>query len=269
MESGNQGYLVVIGAGELLAIGLGGKRRKLNLGYLAVFKDIDQIAAEITGQQHEDGCFALVHAQLLGQIVTQHAGLGIIKLVELGLVSLALVGEEDDLSLVGGFKGLAQTVAFLELLLAADTERLGHDLLEITVLGQEDADGIVLDVLALVIFLHLVLINDSGAALGGVLFDNGFQFLDDQIAQLGLAGQDVLQTVDLVFQILHFLEALEDVLLVDVAQLDLGDELGLHLVNAKADHQIGDDLGVLFGVSDNGDGPVDIQQDLAQTLQQV
>ena len=36
---------------------------------------------------------------------------------------------------------------------------------------------------------------------------------------------------------------------------------GLDLVNAEADHQVGHYLGVLLGLPDDVDGPVDVQQD--------
>ena len=62
---------------------------------------------------------------------------------------------------------------------------------------------------------------------------------------------------------------LEDVLLIDIAQLDLRHVLRLHLIDAEGDHQIGDDLGFLLRLPDGTDGLVDVQQDALQTLQQV
>ena len=58
-------------------------------------------------------------------------------------------------------------------------------------------------------------------------------------------------------------------LFVDVAQLDLRDEFRLCLINAEPDHQIGYDLCVLLSITDNGDGTVNVQQDLFQAFQQV
>ena len=74
---------------------------------------------------------------------------------------------------------------------------------------------------------------------------------------------------DLLLQPGHLLNALEDVLLVDVAQLDVGHVLGLHVVDAEADHQVGHHLVVLLGLPDDFDGPVDVQQDLFQAAEQV
>ena len=54
-----------------------------------------------------------------------------------------------------------------------------------------------------------------------------------------------------------------------MAQLDFGHVLGLHLVDAEANHQVGDDLRFLSSVTHNFDGLVDVQQDSFQALQQV
>ena len=81
--------------------------------------------------------------------------------------------------------------------------------------------------------------------------------------------QNVVQVGDVLLQLLDFPGALEDVLPVQVAQLDLGHIVGLHLVDAEADHQVGHDLGLLLGGADDVDGLVDVQQDGGQTLKQV
>ena len=54
-----------------------------------------------------------------------------------------------------------------------------------------------------------------------------------------------------------------------MAQLDLGHIVGLHLVDAKADHQVGHDLALFLGGADDLDGLVDVQQDGGQALQQM
>ena len=54
-----------------------------------------------------------------------------------------------------------------------------------------------------------------------------------------------------------------------MSQFDLCHIVGLHLVNAKADHQVGHYLGLLLSGADDADGLVDIQQDGGKTLQQV
>ena len=81
--------------------------------------------------------------------------------------------------------------------------------------------------------------------------------------------EDLLQLGDLGLELGDVLGAVEDVFLVDVAQLELGHELGLGLVDVKPAHQVGDDLGLELGAADDGDGLVDVEQDGLQTVQQV
>ena len=54
-----------------------------------------------------------------------------------------------------------------------------------------------------------------------------------------------------------------------MSQLDLCHIVGLHLVNAKTDHQVGHHFGLLLGGADDADRLVDIQQDGGKALQQV
>ena len=54
-----------------------------------------------------------------------------------------------------------------------------------------------------------------------------------------------------------------------MAQLDLGHVLGLHLVDAEADHQVRHDLGLLGGVAHDFDGLVNVEQNCLQALEQV
>ena len=68
------------------------------------------------------------------------------------------------------------------------------------------------------------------------------------------------------FQLVGVLQTLEDVFLVDVAQLDLRHELGLDLVDTEADHQVGDHLRIGFRLPDDLDGKVDVQQNFFQAL---
>ena len=51
-----------------------------------------------------------------------------------------------------------------------------------------------------------------------------------------------------------------------MAQLDLGHVLGLHLVDAEADHQVRHDVGLLLRLADDLDGLVDVEQDLFKAL---
>ena len=266
-----QGRLVGIGAGELPAVGGSLIRLHLDPGHLAVLIEEQQASGVVRPRQHhEDHIFSRIHFQLGGQVVTQHAGLGVIKLAQPGLVDLAVVGEEHGLSVGSRLKALAEGISLLELLLAVHPQRGRSDLLEIPLPGQEHSDGIFL-----LLFLlrgvagDLVGIDDGGTAGLTVFLSGGVQFLhNDLLHPLG-AVQQVLQIVDLVPQGIRLPGPLENVFLVDVPQLDLRHIFRLDLVDAEADHQIGDDLGFLLRLPDNADGLVNIQQDALEALQQV
>ena len=79
----------------------------------------------------------------------------------------------------------------------------------------------------------------------------------------------VLQIGDLLLQCSTSWMRLRMYSLLMLRRLDVGHILGLRLVDAEADHQVGDDLGVLLRLPDDGDGLVDVQQDALQTQQQV
>ena len=111
--------------------------------------------------------------------------------------------------------------------------------------------------------------HDARFALRGVLFDDLLELFDNDVSDLGLGLDDLLELCDLLFERLSFLRAFEDIFLVDVAQADVRNELSLNLVDPEPDHQVGDDLGVLLGLTDDLDRLVDIQQDLLQTVQQM
>ena len=266
-----QGRLVGIGTGELPAVGGSLIRLHLDPGHLAVLIEEQQASGVVRSRQHhENHVFSRIHFQLGGQVVTQHAGLGVIKLAQPGLVDLTPVGEEHGLGVGGGLKALAEGIPLLELLLTVHPQRGGGNLLEIPLTGQEHSDGILL-----LLFLlrgvagDLVGVDDGGAAGLAVFLGGGVQLLhDDLLHPLG-AVQQVLQIVDLIPQCVRLPGALEDVFLVDVPQLDLRHIFRLDLVDAEADHQIGDDLGFLLRLPDNADGLVNVQQDALQALQQV
>ena len=112
-------------------------------------------------------------------------------------------------------------------------------------------------------------VNDLGFPGLGVLLAYLRQLLHHDLADAGWLLQGVFQILDLPLQCLRLLHPLEDVLLVDVAELDLRHVFRLLLVDAEADHQVGDDLGLLLRLPDDGDGLVDVQQDALQTQQQM
>ena len=113
--------------------------------------------------------------------------------------------------------------------------------------------------------VHVVVDNLGAPGDGVFLLDLGELVHNNLPDALG-GADNVLQVGDLVGEGVHLPGALEDILLVDVPQPDIGHVLRLDLVDAEADHQVGDDLGVLLGVPDDLDGPVDVQQNPPQAL---
>ena len=65
------------------------------------------------------------------------------------------------------------------------------------------------------------------------------------------------------------MKAFEDVFLVEMAQLDLGNILRLNLINAEAYHQVWHYLALLLGIPDNADGFINIEQYLFKPSQQM
>ena len=100
-------------------------------------------------------------------------------------------------------------------------------------------------------------------------FATACQFLDDDPLDLCLAVQNPLELRDVLFQLANLFRSLEDVFPVEVAQFDLGHIFRLHLVDAEADHQVRDYLGLLLRVAHNGHGLVDVQQDRLKALEQM
>jgi len=265
----HQRELVAVGAGELPPIGHRGVGAQRHTGGTAVLKEKHHAAAVIARQAQPDHILAGVHAQLGGQVVAQGGGLRLAELTGTALVHLALIREQQQLCAVGGLEVLPQAVALLELLLAGHPQGLGRDLLEIALPAQEQVDGVVLYRLLVRLLRHLVTVYDLRPPWHGVLLLHVLQLADDDLADAARLGQGVLQVLDLVLQGAGLRHPLEDVLLVDVPQLDLRHVLRLHLIDAEADHQVGDDLGFLLRLTDDPDGPVDIQQDALQALQKV
>ena len=112
-------------------------------------------------------------------------------------------------------------------------------------------------------------VDDAGAARLGVLFAHVLQLGDDDLLHARRTGENILQILDLVLQGARLLHALEDIFLVDVAQLDLRDILRLHLVDAEADHQVRHHVGLGLRLADDLDRLVDVEQDALETLQKV
>ena len=124
------------------------------------------------------------------------------------LIRLLLVGQEHDLSLVGGLGLPDHRVAVLELVLGRHTPRSRSDFLEVAVTRHKDKYRIILDVVGLVEGLDRTRADDLGMTRCGILLDDCFQFLDDDIANLSRAAHDALQLLNLSRQCLGLLGAL-------------------------------------------------------------
>ena len=211
-----------------------------------------------------------IHSQLLGQVVAQQGCLTVLKVGKTGLVALELIGKYQQFCPVGGFLGEAEAVTFLKLLFTGHTQTLLCDFLEVAFVGDEQSHGIIGDLLFLCLGLNLVnVINDFRLTGLTVLVGNGLQLLLDNSLQLAAAIQDLLELRNLLFQLGGCLGLLQDVFTVDIAKLDLRHKVGLNLVDAEADHQIGNYLIFQFGFPDDRNGLINIQQDPFQTFQQM
>ena len=228
------------------------------------------MAGVVGGDTGPHEALAGIHAQLGGQKVAQQAGLGVVEVAQAGLVALLPVGKDQQLVPVGGLPLEPGAVPLLVLLLPAHAQGLGGDLLEVALPGAEHVHRVVRGlVLRVLRGGGLVLVDDLRPPGDGVLLLHRLELGHDELLDAAGVVHDVLEVGDLLLQPGHLLNALEDVLLVDVAQLDVGHVLGLHVVDAEADHQVGHHLVVLLGLPDDFDGPVDVQQDLFQAAEQV
>ena len=164
---------------------------------------------------------------------------------------------------------MRDAVALFELLLVAAAQRDQRDLLEVAVVGEDQLGVVVLHKVVRRGDLDLVVADELGLARFRVLFlDFGELFYD-----LGLDPEVVadgrLEVGDLGLEVLDLLDALHDVLAVEVAQLDLGDVLGLNLVEVEGLHQVGYDLALLGRAAHDRNGAVDVEQNLAEAEQQM
>ena len=149
-------------------------------------------------------------------------------------------------------------------------QALGRDLFQVALAGKEHGDRVVRHRLFLGgSFLLRQVVQNLAAAGLRVLLGYLVQLVDDDAAHPGGLCQHIVQVGNILFQLLDLAGALEDIFPVQVTQLDLGHIIGLHLVDAKADHQVGHHLALFLGGADDLDGLVDVQQDGGQALQQM
>ena len=112
-------------------------------------------------------------------------------------------------------------------------------------------------------------LDPARAARHHVLLVDRGQLVADDLLDVLLAGEDLLELGNLALEFCDVLGAVEDVLLVDVAELKLGNKLGLGLVDVETLHKVGHDLGLKLGAANDGDGLVDVEQDRLEAVQQV
>ena len=210
-----------------------------------------------------------IHGQHRRQVHAEHGRLRVRKVAELGLIYLLTVGEDEKFPAVRRAEALAERVAVLILLLAAHAQRLRRDLLEIALAREEQLHRVIRHKILGRHLRHGLRRDDARAPRRRVLADDLLELADDDAADAALALERRLEVGNVFFQRVGLGRALEDVLAVDVAQLDLGHEVCLHLVEIKARHEVRHHVGLALGIADDGDGAVNVEQDLAEALQQV
>ncbi len=169
------------------------------------------------------------------------------NLVDLEPVDAAGVGEAEQEGVRGVDDELRDEVFFARL--HADAARAAAALLaidgdgralEVALVGDGDGDLLVGDE---VFELKLGgLVDDLGAALVAVLVANLFEFLDDDVAQLLVAGEDRLVLGDLVADLAELLEDFVDGELREAIELQLED--GVDLAEREAAFFVGQALAV-------------------------
>ena len=148
-------------------------------------------------------------------------------------------------------------------------EHAVRHLLKVALAREHDGNRIFLD-LGLQAYLdNLMGLNPARAARHHVLFVDRGQLVADDLLDVVLAGEDLLKLGNLTLKLSDVLGAVEDVLLVDVAELKLGNKLGLGLVDVETLHKVGHDLGLELGATDDGDRLVDVEQNRLKAVQQV
>ena len=265
-----QRLLIAVRLQQLAAVLLGGVGTEGDLCALAAGKEEQHKAAVIAGNDHAQHVFALVHAQPSRDEDAHLGHLAVLQFCQTYLVHLLLVGKEQRLHVVAGLQLLDDLVPLLQLVGTGSAQALGRDLFKVALPGKEHGHRVVRHSFFLggsILFRQVV--QDFTATGLAVFFRYIVQFVDDDAANAGGLCQHIVQVGNVLFQLLDLAGALEDVFPVQVAQLDLCHIVGLHLVDAKADHQVGHHLGLLLGGADDADCLVDIQQDGGKTLQQV
>ena len=180
-----------------------------------------------------------------------------------------MVGEHQQLVRVVGGELDERLVAVLVLQRSGLAQHAVGHLLQVTLAREHDGYRVLLHLGLQVHLHHIGGRNQARLARGNVLLVHRGKLIADNLLDALFAGQGLVQLFDIAFQLGDVLRAVKDVLLVDVAQLQLCHEFRLRLIDAEAGHQVGNNLHFQLGVADDGDGLVDVQQDGFQAVQQV
>ena len=114
-----------------------------------------------------------------------------------------------------------------------------------------------------------MIVDQLGLSRLTVFAADRIELLADHCLDLFLRAEQLFQLRNFPFQTLGLLQTVEQKFLVDVAQPDFCHILCLHLIDAEADHEVRNDLGVELCFADDADCLVDIEQDLAQTFEKM
>ena len=110
---------------------------------------------------------------------------------------------------------------------------------------------------------HAYEFRSSGLA---VLLCNLFQCLDDEVIDPSGASQKVFSISNISLKLISVSDPVKDILLVDIAEFDLGYEFSLFLIDSETGHEVRDNVSFEFCLSDDLDSLIDIQEDNRETV---
>ena len=258
-------------AGETSAVRfrlIGGCR---NANSLAVFKQEDYIfvCAFLIRNVHHDWALAVVEAELYREKIAERGRFYGVEVGNLCTVALRVIGEKHKLRTVVGVESICDRIAVLELLLIRAAQRLMSDLFEISLFCQNNTAVVVFHRILDLDFFDLVGVYDLRAArLTVFLLDLG-KLLNDECAYFQIVLDRFTKLVDLVLERFDILDAVYDVLAVQMAQLYFRNVFCLNLIDAKALHEARNDVGFFFGLAHYLYRFVYVEKYLSETAQKV
>ena len=88
-------------------------------------------------------------------------------------------------------------------------------------------------------------------------------------AYLFLIAEDILHFLDILPQLVNFLNTAENVLLIDIAQLYLCNIFSLYLVDTEAYHKVRHNVRFVFGLTDYLYSLVDVEKNFGEGFKEV